>query len=123
MVDPFTVKAAEFAISDLVFLSFDDREINESGKELNEQGELANTIQSDAGVDLAAPDYDGGEHKWTVLALRADLERWQSAAKQYGVRVEASEPDANEHYGDGNWSGVDLVAVPRSDTRVYWIER
>lgn len=74
---------------------------------------------------LFAPDYDGttgGDNTGiNILILAADLGFWLDVCDANGCEAEKSPVAvAAGHYGDGGWSGVDLIE--ESDGRLRWDE-
>lgn len=96
---------------------------------LLEAGELANEICRLADPSRCAPDYTGPvgggsrDADFNVVVLKSELDAWRAAAARFGARVVARGAPLDGHYGDAQWHGVDIMAVPGRPGRVYWIER
>ena len=60
-----------------------------------------------------------------VLCLERSRSAWLEIVEAYGLRVVSWNVPDDGHYGDDEKHdpGVDIVRVPGSDARVYWIDR
>ena len=72
---------------------------------------------------LYAPNFDattkGNIEGINVLILRADLDWWIKQCEELGCEYEIIYNVEPGHYGDSNWSGIDLA---KAKDKVYWIE-
>ena len=115
-------KAYQFDLEDLLVLNiFPPSEYDE-----NEYGgdTWANQVCSGFGDTLYAPDFDGttsgNPNGINVLILRSDLGAWETSCKDLGCEIEYVWEVKPGHFGDGNWSGMDLA---QTDSKFYWIEK
>ena len=117
----------KYKLSELKLLNFHSADPTVKEGAANDICDLAGT----KGVEVFATDYDGrtdGAYAntgtgWNCLVLADDVKNWRESAEALGdVCEDAGPPEADRHYGDVHWAGVDLISVPRAPGEVYWID-
>ena len=86
--------------------------------------EWANDLNDEferAGVAPMAPDYDADPRGFALLLRRVDFPIVRRICEEAdSVVTVLQEVPSPGHYGDGQWSGVELI---EEDGRILWVER